>query len=113
MEELEKKVLEYLCKSEVDVMNKGFPMPSKSLSRLLNLSLYKTRKALKLLKDKGLVVFVYDSDYDDMSERRYSIWGYLLTELGKQTDEYRQAEEREYQLIDEMLNEEIKHNLGE
>ena len=36
MTELEKKVFEYLCKSEASALNMGYPMPSTFVSKALN-----------------------------------------------------------------------------
>lgn len=85
-----------LCRRSVSIMDGWVPTPSTLLSHLTGMSLYKTRKKLKELKAQGLV----DSDLwvDHNEERPILLRGYIVTEKGKQTEEYREAYEEEREL---------------
>lgn len=99
MKDIEKKVFETICKSEVNIMDRGYPIASTFIAEHLNITLYKARKALKTLKEKGLVKSCHCSIYSNLDERYGIASGYLLTELGKQTEEYKRAEQQEIELI--------------
>lgn len=85
-----------LCRHHVSIVDGWIPVPSMCLSRLTDMSLYKTRKKLKELKSQGLV----DSDLwvEPGEERPILVRGYIVTEKGKQTEEYREAYEEERDL---------------
>lgn len=50
------EVLYHLCRHCVDIMDGWIPYPSTILCKVCNLSLYKTRKELKALKEQGYVI---------------------------------------------------------
>ncbi len=97
------KVLYHLCRHCVSIMD-GFvspivdcfvPLPSTVLCKLCGLSLYKTRKELKNLKEQGYVVAGRCAEHTE--ERTILINGYTITDKAKETEEYKKAyqEERE------------------
>ncbi|WP_305084794.1 hypothetical protein [uncultured Dubosiella sp.] len=90
------EVLYKLCRHCVGVMDGWHPYPSTALSKNCGLSLYRTRKELKKLKEQGLVV----SDMEFLSDEdgNYIIRGYTITEKAKQTEEYLKAWEEEKML---------------
>ena len=49
------EVLYTLCRHNVNIMNGWYPFASTAISKSLDISLYKTRKELKKLKEQGLV----------------------------------------------------------
>ena len=95
------KVLYHLCRQNVSIMDGWYPIPSTFLSEICNLSLYKTRKELKKLKEQGYIISDCMSIYNDFECQQYIIRGYTLTEKGKETEEYRKAYEEERKLCDE------------
>ncbi len=89
------EILYTLCRHNLSIMGGWVPYPSTHLSKCCGLSLYKTRKELKKLKDQGLVVSDIKIISDD--EGTAILRGYKITDKAKNTEEYRKAhkEERE------------------
>lgn len=83
------EVLYRLCRHNVSIMDGWIPFPSTILSKLCNMSLYKTRKELKRLKDLGYVKA--DRWCDVGEDRNYLVNGYTITEKAKETEEYKKA----------------------
>lgn len=83
-------------------MDGWIPYPSTCIAGTTGWRLYYVRKLLKELKQEGLI----DSDLwvEPGDERPILVRGYVLTEKGKNTDEYRQAWERERQLCKECFD---------
>ena len=88
-------VLYALCCHCVSIMQGWIPMPSTCLSQTLGMSLYKTRKELKRLKEQGLIDSVRYCKVGE--DRNYLMCGYQITDKAKGTQEYKKAwdEERE------------------
>lgn len=81
-------VLFYLCQHCVS-LHGYIPYPSTCLSRALGISLYKTRKELKLLKQQGLVI---SDHYCAVAEDgNYIVNGYTITKAAESTPEYQKA----------------------
>lgn len=100
---MDKNSLFYIiCRHGVSIMDGWIPVPSTWLSHLTGMSLYQTRKKLKELKEQGLV----DSDLwvEPGEERPILVRGYIVTEKGKQTEEYREAYEEERELCKKCLH---------
>lgn len=100
---MDKNSLFYIiCRHCVSIMDGWIPVPSTCLSHLTGMSLYQTRKKLKELKEQGLV----DSDlYVEMGEERpILVRGYIVTEKGKQTEEYKHAHEAERRICKEVFD---------
>lgn len=82
-------VLFHLCRHCVNIMDGWYPFPSTCLSKICELSLYKTRKELKALKEAGLVV---SDRYCLVGEDgNILVNGYTITEKAKETEEYKKA----------------------
>ena len=93
-------VLYRLCRHNVNIMDGWIPYPSTILSEVCELSLYKTRKALKKLKEQGLVI---SERYCEVGEdRNCLISGYTITEKAKETEEYKKALAEERKLCQEV-----------
>ena len=90
MEELEKKVLYILCCHCLNVYCGYLPMPSTLIAKELNISLYKSRKALSALKSYGYVESFCSCEKDD--DGNHVLRGYRITDNAKKTEEYSQAE---------------------
>lgn len=88
-------VLYHLCRHCVSIMDGFIPFPSTVLSKVCELSLYKTRKELKSLKAQGYVIA--DRYTENTEDRTILINGYTITDKAKETEEYKKAyqEERE------------------
>lgn len=92
-------IFKYYCNFTACVMNRIHVLPSTVVSRGLGISLYKTRKYIKELVADGLlksdiVVDNYDDDYPPILVR-----GYCLTKKGFETEEYKNAWEKELELL--------------
>lgn len=91
-----------LCRHSVSIMDGWIPYPSTCIARSTQLDLKTVRKELKRLKKEGLV----DSDlYVEMGEERpILVRGYIVTEKGKQTEEYKHAHEIERRICKEVFD---------
>lgn len=93
------EVLYRLCRHCVSIMDGWIPYPSTCLSKVCKISLYKTRKELKKLKEQGYVV---SERYCEVGEDgNYLISGYTITDKAKGTEEYRKAFQKERILCQE------------
>lgn len=93
------EILYHLCRHCVSIMDGWYPFPSTVLSEICNISLYKVRKELKTLKEKGLVV---SNRYCEFTEEgNILLNGYTITNKAKETEEYKKAYEEENKLCKE------------
>jgi DNA-binding PadR family transcriptional regulator len=83
-------------------MDGWIPYPSTCIAGTTGWRLYYVRKLLKELKQEGLITS--DLWVEQGDERPILVRGYVLTEKGKDTDEYRQAWERERQICKECFD---------
>lgn len=103
-------VLYRLCRHCVGIMDGWIPYPSTVLSKVCNLSLYKTRKELKALKEQGYVVA--DRYTESTEDGQILINGYTITEKTKETEEYKKAFEVERELVKEVYGFDLKGGEG-
>lgn len=97
------QILLKLCQHSVSVAHGSwYPYPSTCLAKECDMSLYKTRKELKMLKEQGLVA---SEQYCEVGEdRNILISGYTITDKAKDTEEYRTAWESERALYKEVYD---------
>lgn len=70
-----------------------------NLSWLLKTSKYQTRKHVHTLRDKGMVELkCFNIPYDEELYPPY--WGYRLTEKGRDTDYFRQENEKHERILE-------------
>lgn len=100
------KVLYHLCLHCVDIMDGYLPFPSTILSELCNLSLYKTRKELKSLKEQGYVIA--DRYTESTEDGQILLNGYTITEKAKETEEYKKAFEIERNIVKDVWGFDLK-----
>lgn len=87
------EVLYRLCRHCVSIMDGWVPYPSTILSKVCDMSLYKTRKELKRLKELG---YVKSDRWCNVEEDgNYLVSGYTITEKAKETEEYKKAHAEE------------------
>lgn len=104
------EVLKILCNHNVNVMNVGLPFPSTIISELCGMTLYKTRKELKRLKEEGLVTSqIYCEKTDDGN---FLLRGYIITEKAKDTEEYKWAWEEQRKIFKSVYNVDIGEYTG-
>lgn len=93
-------VLYRLCCHCGGILDGWIPYPSTILSEVCELSLYKTRKELKKLKEQGLVV---SARYCEVTEDgNCFVSGYTITEKTKETEEYKTALAEERKICQEV-----------
>lgn len=100
---VDKNIIFYvLCRHSVSIMDGWIPFPSTCIAQTTQIDLKIVRKELKRLKQEGLV----DSDlYVEMGEERpILVRGYILTEKGKETEEYKCAHEVERRICKEVFD---------
>ena len=101
--DLEQQVLEAFCELYCDfVINKGDPVPRRHIKGRCNLSNYKILKALKSLREKGLVKLVREYYEGDLEEEAFMMIGYRSTDKLEATEFYK--------TIDKKVEEEIKEH---
>lgn len=89
-------VLYKLCLHCVSIMDGWLPYPSTALSKVCGMSLYKTRKELKKLKEQGLIEScIHISD----DEEFFILRGYTITEKGRKTKEYEKAWQKKKKFV--------------
>lgn len=71
-----------------------------NLSHLLKVSKYQTRKHVHALRDKGIVELKCFYIPDD-EEIYPPYWGYVLTKKGRDTDYFRQENEKHERILEE------------
>lgn len=98
------QVLYKLCCHCVGIMDGWRPFPSTILSNVCKMSLYETRKELKKLKARGLVV----SAKMRTEESNLIMNGYTITPAAMETEEYKKAFEEERRLVKEIYGFDIK-----
>lgn len=82
------EILYQICRNDLFLMD-WHPYPSTLISKRVGMSLCKTRKELKKLKEQGLIKSVIYSEVDE--EQNYIFRGYESTEKAKSTEEYKKA----------------------
>ncbi len=101
--DLEQQVLEAFCELYCDfVINKGDPVPRRHIKGRCNFSNYKLLKALKSLREKGLIKLVREYYEGDLEEESFMMIGY------RPTDELEATEL--YKTIEKEVEEEIKEH---
>lgn len=99
------QVFQLMCNLSVCIMNyKTSLIPSTVMAEILKTSKYQTRKCIKELKGKGLVLSGCESVYDSWHEQYFIVKGYYLTEKAVETDTYKEAERKEIDLINECFS---------
>lgn len=99
------KVLYHLCLHCVGIMDGYVPLPSTILCKACDLSLYKTRKELKALKEQGYVIA--DRYAESTEDGQILINGYTITEKAKETKEYKKAFEVESKIVKDVFGFEL------
>lgn len=103
--DLEQQVLEAFCELYCDfVINKGDPVPRRHIKGRCNLSNYKILKALKSLREKGLIKLVREYDEGDLEEEAFMMIGYRSTDKLEATEFYK--------TIEKEVEEEIREHFG-
>lgn len=100
---VDKNIIFYvLCRHSVSIMDGWIPYPSTCIAHSTQIDLKTVRKELKRLKKEGLI----DSDlYVETGEDRpILVRGYIVTEKGKQTEEYKHAQEIERRICKEVFD---------
>ena len=106
LSELESKVLADLCGHCVGIMDGWVPYPARLIAKHLNITLYATRKALKRLKELGLVESI--SMVLDSEECSLPYHGFTVTKKAKKTLEYKNEAWKEAAICAECFGGEIK-----
>ena len=94
------KIFYVLCQHACSIMDGWIPYPSTCIQASMpQLTLYTVRKYLKQLKQEGLIVS--DLYIEQGEERPILIRGWVVTEKGRKTHEYRSAHEIERRICKE------------
>lgn len=97
------KIFSILCRHCCSIMDGWVPLPSTFIhTQIPSITLYAVRKHLKALKHEGLI----DSDIyvEQGEEHPILVRGYIVTENGKKTAEYKLAHEIERKICKECFD---------
>ena len=97
------RIFYILCRHSCGIMDGWIPLPSTAIhTQIPSTTLYAVRKYLKALKQEGLI----DSDLyvEQGDEHPVLIRGYVVTEKGRKTDDYRLAHECERRICKECFD---------
>ncbi len=97
------KIFSILCNHSCNIMDGWIPLPSTVIhTQIPSITLYAVRKHLKALKQEGFI----DSDLyvEQGEEHPILVRGYIVTEKGKDTEEYRTAWEVERRICKECFD---------
>lgn len=106
LSELESRVLADLCRHCVGIMDGYVPYPSRLIAESLNITLYSARKALKRLKELGLVEstsMVLGAEECSLPYR-----GFTVTKEAKKTLEYKNAARKEAEICAKCFGGEVE-----
>lgn len=93
--DLEQQVLEAFCELYCDfVINKGDPVPRRHIKGRCDLSNYKILKALKSLREKGLIKLVREYYEGDSEEEAFMMIGYRPTDKLEATEFYKTIDKK-------------------
>ena len=93
--DLEQQVLEAFCELYCDfVINKGDPVPRRHIKGRCNLSNYKILKALKSLREKGLIKLVREYYEGALEEEAFMMIGYRPTDKLEATEFYKTIDKK-------------------
>lgn len=93
------RVFNILCQHCCSIMDGWIPYPSTCIAGTTGWRLYYVRKLLKQLKQEGLITS--DLYVEQGEEHPILVRGYIVTEKGKDTEEYRTAWEVERRICKE------------
>lgn len=92
----EERVLKLYCNSTVHIMNMGHNIiPSTCIAKHFDCTLYRARKIIKGLVEKGLLEAACENEYSSYDEMFYIVRGYRLTKKGRASKEFFKAQWRE------------------
>ena len=101
--DLEQQVLEAFCEIFCDyIINQGYSIPRQFIKSKCNISDYKSLKALKSLREKGLIKLVRHYYAQHPEEECFLEIGYVPTDKLEATELYK--------TIDKKVEEEIKEH---
>lgn len=98
------KVFECLCSMSCDIMDGYHLISSTNIAKILELSQKDVLKELRRLKKEGLVYSSWENYYSEWHEQWFITSGWAITEKAKQTEQYKNAWEKERQICQECFN---------
>ena len=104
-------LFKFMCEIDADIMNPGFPISIPNISELLHTSKYQVRKYMLELREEGLVkseCIYYDGNPSYETGELYDdprlIRGWNLTDEGRKTITYIEAQQKIEKIIDKIWN---------
>ena len=93
--DLEQQVLEAFCEIFCDyIINQGYSIPRQFIKSKCNISDYKSLKALKSLREKGLIKLVREYYEGDLEEEAFMMIGYRPTDKLEATEFYKTIDKK-------------------
>ncbi len=109
-EEIENKILRFLSANDVSCFNCGYAIHSKNISEYLKISYEKVKKIMREMKKEGLVVYENKSyticeDYEMQEYSSFRNVGWLLTDKARETEIWKEENEKEKKIFKECFGE--------
>ena len=109
-QEIKDKILRFLSAFDCDVFNCGYAVHSKNISQGLKISYEKVKKIMKEMKKEGLVIYENKSyrrleDYETQEFSTFRNIGWLLTDKARQTEIWKEENEKERKIFKECFGE--------
>lgn len=101
---LESKCLEQVCLHGITITpHPEIPLPSTTIAHIIREPIKEVKKALKKLKALGFVRVDHYGGQDE-DGRAFCIWGYFPTIKSSETEEYKNAWERNRKAMKDVFN---------
>lgn len=110
-ENIKNKIFRELCKNDICIMNPGYVISTKVISKIFNISYYLARKYCKELEEEGLIEHIREYippqfSYEGELEHD-AFWniGWRTTQKAFKTKIWKQEEKEEEKIIKEVWGE--------
>ena len=102
MEVTEQEVIDLYCNTTTSIMNMGMDIiPATAVASTLNCSVYRARKIIKNLVQKGILESACVSEYSSYYEQYFICRGFRLTKEARKSKDYRKAQWRQAKICSE------------
>lgn len=96
------KILYYLCRHSVSIMDGWLPYPAWAIAKQAGVSLSTARRKLRKLKQEGLAA-TFSVSLGEESDFALPYHGWGVTKKTYQTEEYKKASEEEEKILREVF----------
>lgn len=108
---IKNKIFRELCKNDICIMNPGYVISTKAISKIFNISYYLARKYCNQLREEGLIEFIKEyipnrfSYEGELEQEAFWNIGWKTTKKAFETKIWKQEEKKEEKIIKEVWGE--------